>query len=394
MDPHARIVVVGGGIFGASTAVALARAGHGHVEVLEREHLGAGSTAYAAGILSTQTWNDHDARLILRTRQLLEELVAWGHGEEIPAARTAWHPVGGITIAPPRYAARLEEMAARNRRLGIPAETLDVREATRRYPDFRFRPDETVLAGTTDGYLESTDVVELLRRRGRALGVRFREGVTVDGVKHEKGVVEGVRLEGGAGERADLVVVAGGAWTRGLLARSGLTLPAIAYRTQIATIEIEGASDLPVLHDTALGFYARPESATRILAGDGTQLRPFDPESFNRAADAEFVEATAQRVVERFVRGETAQYRTGWAGLCVGTPDRHPLAGPWPGIRGLHVLTGDNGFGVMRGLALGELVAQGIADRPSSDLEALRIDRFGPVDPDRFVLAEGFSFGD
>ena len=75
MDTHARILVVGGGIFGASAAVALAERGHAHVELLERDHLGSGSTAYAAGILSTQTWNDHDARLILRTRGLLEDLV-------------------------------------------------------------------------------------------------------------------------------------------------------------------------------------------------------------------------------------------------------------------------------------------------------------------------------
>jgi glycine/D-amino acid oxidase-like deaminating enzyme len=394
VDPHERVLVVGGGIFGMSAAVALAQRGHARVEVLERDHLGSGSTAYAAGILSTQTWNDHDARLIHRTRGLLEELVAWGRREDLPAAATAWHPVGGITVAAPRHAARLDEMAARNRRLGIAADVLDAREAAKRFPGFRFGPDETVLTGPSDGYLESTDVVELLRRRGRALGVRIREGVAVESVKHEGGHVRGVALRGGASERADRVVVAGGAWTRGLLARSGLTFHAIPYRTQIATIDLEGAGDQPVLHDTALGFYARPESANRMLAGDGTQLRSFDPESFNRAADAEFVEATAGRVVERFAHGAAARYRTGWAGLCVGTPDRHPLAGPFPGVAGLHLLTGDNGFGVMRGLALGELVAAAVDGERREDAEALRIDRFGPTDPDRFVLAEGFSFGD
>lgn len=395
MDSHERILVVGGGIFGTSTAYALGRSGHSRVEVLERDHLGSGATAYAAGILSLQTWNDADARLILRTRQLIEELVEWGLARDEAAARTVWHPVGGITIATPERASTLEGMRDRILRLGGSAEVMGGGEAAKRFPGFRFGKDERVLHGPADGYIESTDLVALIRARAKGMGVRFRESVGVDAVRQEGGRVRGVRFSDGSMERADRVVVAGGAWTRGVLGKSGLALPMVPYRTQLATLELAGADELPILHDTVHGFYARPESATRFLAGDGTQLRRFDPESFNRAADAEFIEATANRIVERFVKGGEARYRSGWAGLCVGTPDRRPLAGAMPRVDGLHILTGDNGFGLMRGLALGELVARGMGGGAPAGLAPMALDRFGPHQPmDDFPISEGFSFGD
>jgi glycine/D-amino acid oxidase-like deaminating enzyme len=201
-------------------------------------------------------------------------------------------------------------------------------------------------------------------------------------------------VAGGGAQRADAVVLAAGARTRLLAATAGATLHALAYRTQCATLELPEADRVPVLHDTVHGFYARPESATRFLAGDGTELRPFDPDAFNPAADTAFIEATAHRVLVRFAGGDAARYRTGWAGLCVGTPDRRPLLGPAPGVGGLYVMTGDNGFGLMRGLALGDLLAASIAGRADGSATGLAVGRFNGMDPDAFPLAEGFSFGD
>ncbi len=393
VDTHARVVVVGGGIFGLGTAYALARAGFGHVQVLERSQLGSGSTAYAAGILSLHTWHDGEAALILRTRQLIEELVAWGQQEELAAAATAWHPVGAVTIASSANRARLEQMHARMRRLRLGGDFLDAAQAQGKYPHLQFDREEVALTSLEDGYVESTDLVELLRARSKALGVRFREGVDVTHVSVADGRADGVAWADGR-ERADHVVVAGGAWTPGLLARSGFALPAIPYRTQLSTLEFPHADRVPVLHDTAHHFYTRPESATRMLAGDGTQLRRFSPDAFNRAADGEFIESIARRVVERFRDGGQARYRTGWAGLCVGTPDKRPLAGAVPGADGLCVLTGDNGFGLMRGLALGEVTAAAVEGRKDERLTELSPARFGSPPPQEFALAEGFSYPD
>lgn len=391
MDTHQRIVIVGGGIFGVATADALVAQGFHHVEVLERGRLGEAATARAAGIVSLQTWNDADARLILQTREGLERLREWARGSEHPAAESFWRPTGGITIADGRHVRTLDEMLARLRGLGLEGERLDAEAASLRFPHFRFAPGETILHGPADGYVESTDCLDVLRRRAQGRGARFREGVPAHRVKVDKGQAVGVTFADGTSQRADQVVVAGGAWTGPFLERSGHPVAAIPYRTQLAALDLEGVEDMPVLHDTVHHFYARRESAGRFLAGDGTQLRRFDPDDFDPSADAAFAHSVAERVVARFSHGDKAMWRSGWAGLCVGTPDRRPLAGPW-GAKGLHVLTGDNGFGVMRSLALAAIVAEGVMGRPVP----IDVDpgRFGPNPPPTFELSEGFSLPD
>ncbi|HLF16334.1 MAG TPA: FAD-binding oxidoreductase, partial [Candidatus Thermoplasmatota archaeon] len=184
------------------------------------------------------------------------------------------------------------------------------------------------------------------------------------------------------------VVVAGGSWTRGLLAPHGVRLPLQNYRTQLCSLEIGGAAGLPIVHDLTKHFYTRPESDATILAGDGTELKPFEPDGFDERASPAFVEATAERVVARFEAGGEARVRAGWAGLCVATPDRRPLCGPVPGVEGLFVLTGDNGFGLMRGLALGERLADAVGGRVDAGLDPRR---FGVDAPTEFTMREGYG---
>ena len=80
--------------------------------------------------------------------------------------------------------------------------------------------------------------------------------------------------------------------------------------------------------------------------------------------------------------------RAGWAGLCVATPDRRPLCGPVPGHAGLYIVTGDNGFGLMRSLALGQRLAEAVHGLLDPDLDPAR---FGPGASDDFVLREGYG---
>lgn len=392
MDTHARIAVVGGGIFGSATALGLGRLGYAQVELVERDHLGSGSTALAGGLLSLHTWNDADAQLIFETRQQLVELVEWGREQELPAHRTAWNPVGGLTIGPQTAVPFLEAFRARLASFALKGDLLEATEVRRRFPAFRLADDERALWSSEGGVIESTDLLDLVRAQARELGVRVRESRPVEKIALEKGGISGLRFQDGETARYDAVVVCGGPWTKKLLATCDAYVPLAPYRTQIATIEIPEAAGTPVLHDLSHGFYSRPESETRLLAGDGTQLHEFDPDRFDSHPDADFVEAIAGRVLLRFTHGDRARYRKGWAGLCAGTPDRRPILGPVPGVDGLWVLTGDNGFGLMRGLALGRRLVAEIAGRTVVPEDpGLRSDRFGPSPPRFFPLAEGFS---
>jgi sarcosine oxidase subunit beta len=361
------VTVVGGGALGCAAALALAGRGH-PVTLLERGRLGSGNSAKAAGILSTLCHSDAEYRLIAETRGLLGETMSLALAAGERAARGAWRSHPSIAVGHGPTLAVLDAMQDRAERFTEECERLDARGAARAFPGVRFQPGEEALVAQEDGVIEAGDFLAALRARLDSEGVTVRESAAAD------------RL-------AETTVVAGGAWTKGWLARHGVSLPVQMYRTQLSSLHLPGGGGLPIVHDLRHHFYTRPESDDGILAGNGTQLRPFDPDHYDEAADPEFVHSIAERVVARFEDGGEARVRTGWAGLCVATRDRRPLCGPVPGREGLYVLTGDNGFGLMRSLALGERVADAVRGKVEPELDPAR---FEGMD-DRFEMREGYG---
>ncbi|MHB8632692.1 MAG: NAD(P)/FAD-dependent oxidoreductase [Thermoplasmatota archaeon] len=381
-----QVLVVGGGIMGAASALALAEAGHG-VELVEGRGLGHGSSAKAAGILSAMTWNDDDYRLIAATRGLTGELISLAMAEGTREARGAWRPAPSILVGGPGEAGAMDRIQDRLERMTEETDRLDFRRAAREFPEVEFAPGEEVLVAQEDGVIEAGDLFAALRTRLAGEGVVCREGEGVAALEVASGRATGVRFADGTTRDGDAVVVAAGSWTRSLLAEAGVKLPLQNYRTQLASLAMEGSEGVPILHDLVHRFYARPESDSSFLAGDGTQLTPFEPDAYSESADPEFVASLASRVVARFGRGGEARVRSGWAGLCVATPDRRPLCGP-VGLAGLHVLAGDNGFGLMRGLALGERLAEAVAGRVHPETDPRRC---GADPPQDFPLREGYG---
>ncbi len=369
-----RIGVLGGGALGCGAALALAR--DHEVTLLERATLGAGSSAKAAGILSSFSWNDADYRLIAETRGAIGELISLALAAGERAARGAWRPTGSVVVASGAATKSLDQLQDRVERHTEECLRLDWRAAMREFPGVAFRPGDEAIVAQEDGVIEAGDFLAAMRARLEQEGATVQESSKLTLTEAQR--------------RFDAVVVAGGAWTKGLLAPAGIRLPLQAYRTQLASLAIPDAAELPIVHDLDLHFYARPEADASILAGNGTQLRPFDPDSYNEVGDPEFVHSIAERVVTRFTNGAEGHVRSSWAGLCVATPDKRPLCGAVPGHDGLFILTGDNGFGLMRSLALGERMADAVARRPHKDLDP---GRFGPDARDDFAMREGYGSG-
>lgn len=334
----------------------------------ERSQLGAGATGKAAGILSTMTWNDDDHRLISATRGRIGELISLAAGP-VPEARGAWRSVDSITVAKGPKLEALDAIQDRLERFTEEVERLDHRQAATEFPAVRFEPGEEVLVAQEDGCIEAGDFLAAMRWRLETEGVDVEEGVT------------DAALDGPT-------VVAGGAWTHGLLRDAGAELPLRNFRTQLASLGLEDAEDVPIVHDVVNGFYVRPESETTFLAGDGTRLTPHDPEDYDEAGDPEFTQSIAERVPRRLVGGDQAVIRRAWAGLCVATPDRRPLCGPVPDRDDLWVLTGDNGYGLMRCLALGERLAHAVDGDVHPETDPRRFDGFDKA----WEMQEGFGF--
>src|ERR1041385_2459518 len=295
MPESRRVTVVGAGALGCAAALALGEQGH-EVMLVERATVGSGNSAKAAGILSTLCHSDAEYRLIAETRGLLGETISLALAAGERAAKGAWRSHPSIVVGHGASLRMLDDMQDRVERFTEECERLDHRRAAREFPGVRFEPGEEALVAQEDGVIEAGDFLAALRARMASEGVTVREQTP------------GERVGG------ELTVVAGGAWTKGWLAKRGVALPVQMYRTQLASLRFPGGGELPLSHVPRLHFSARPESADGLLAGHGPQLRHFAPDHYDEAADPEFIHSIAERVVARFEAGAEAQGRTGWAG--------------------------------------------------------------------------------
>src|ERR1700744_790364 len=129
MRSHARVVVIGGGVVGASVLYHLTKAGWGDVLLVERAELTSGSTWHAAGGMHTVNGDPNVAKLQQYTINLYQEI------ERISGQSCGMHVTGGLMLAKSRERMDWLKMTlARGRYLGMELELLSVQEIAKIYP--------------------------------------------------------------------------------------------------------------------------------------------------------------------------------------------------------------------------------------------------------------------
>ncbi len=390
-----RVVIVGGGILGACTAHALHERGETDVLLVSRMGPGSGASGVGAGLLCQAAWDPVDVRLVRESREVYRRAAA----EPLDGVKDlAWHEPGNVTLVPPDREGRAKRARRLLRNADVPAKLLTPEEA-RDLPGLDTLDLDgvaSVLHTPTDGWSLVTDAIRRLLGEAHVEG-----GVDVrwfDPVERVEPGADGPRvvLGGDRAVEAEHVVVAAGAWTPQLLSPMGLPVPIRGYTAQLALVDWAPPEGLPLLHDAARGFYARPEGQGKLLVGDGTRLEPVEPEPDaefqERGADRRFKEEVAEHITTRVPAAGTARIVSSWSGIEAATPDRHPLAGPDPRMEGLHLLVGGNGFGFMRAPALGDAVAAGIlGEAPGVDASRYHPSRFEERWDVDFTPREGFT---
>ncbi len=387
-EGRAEALVVGAGLAGAATAYHLARRGLGRVVALEGRTPAAGATGRAAGIVSEQLWDRWDVEVVRASKAEYAEVAR----RAAPGA----YRVNGFArwTADPVLAESLRARVTELRRWGVDVRELPPDRLAELLPAARVDGLAAVAYAPGDAVVTPSTLAEGYLAEGRRLGVDWRLSAPVERLERDSaGWSCTVR---GEPVRARRVVVATGAWSKRLLAASGFPLPLAPYRTQAAVLAVPGGApaSIPSYDDLDTEVYARPEENGRLLAGDGTEHFETDPDRFVPTGDDAFVAHIAESLEERLPSWAEATLVRAWAGVCVATPDRRPLIGPIPGAPDLYVLSGFNGFGVMRagGAAdrLAEVVASGGEPHPERLPPSVRPDRFGGRLPD-FQPRDGFT---
>lgn len=374
MAETAEVVIIGGGIVGASVAYNLTELGCRDVLIVEREaHQGKGSTGKSMGGVRAQFSTPVN---ILMSRYSIKFFSEFDETVGYPADYRAH---GYLFVATSeRHLDYLKANRERQIALGVENVSLVSRdEIVEMVPQLR---TDDVLGGTycpTDGFVDPHSVMIGFTRRARAQGARLWLDCAVTGIEVERDQVVAVATSRGRVETR-VVVNCAGAWAAGVAQLAGAQLPVEPLRRQLVPTEPfdKLPARFPMVIDMTTGFHFRRE-------GQGILLAWNDPEEtvgLKTEFDPSFVEKILTRAASRVPVLADAQVNASraWAGLYEMTPDHHAIIGESPDVRGLYFANGFSGHGVMHSPATGRVTAEIILDGRASLLDAapLGVERF------------------
>jgi sarcosine oxidase subunit beta len=370
MPSTADIVIIGGGVMGASTAYHLARRGARGVVLLEREpFFGLGATGRCAGGIRYQFATEINVRLSKLSLPMLDALEA-ETGQPALVRKTGY--LFALTRA--EDAAVFEQNVAMQRRLGVPTQWLSGDDVRRLAAPCRF-PD--ALAGTfndQDGLADPNSVVMGYVNAARRLGAQCLTDVDVRGLDVAGGRIAGVITAQGA-IATRTVVNAAGPWSAPVAQMAGVSVPVVPLRRQwLTTTPLPLPAGFPFIIDFAQSLYFHPEGEG-LLTG---MSNPHEPPGFDQSVDEAWELAHMDAAVQRLPLLETAGVVARMAGLYEVTPDAHPILGRTP-VEGFYLVAGFSGHGFMHGPICGQLMAEMILDGVAHtlDVSALALERFG-----------------
>ncbi|MEO9176237.1 MAG: FAD-binding oxidoreductase [Gaiellales bacterium] len=380
LPSRASVVIVGGGVIGASIAFHLAEAGMDGVLLVERDALASGSTSRAAGGVRTQFSDELNIRIALRS---IEAFTAFG---ERPGWEIDLHQVGYLfLLTTPEQVKTFERSIALQNSLGVPSRLLTPAEAGELNP--RIVLDDVLAAAfcPLDGHATPEAVVQGYASAARSQGATLVTDCAVDGIELEDGRIRAVSTSLGRVE-CDTVICAAGAWSRALGALVGVELDVTPLRRQVLVTErvADLPQNLPMTIDFANGFYFHREG-TALLMGVNFEEQP----GFKLAYDDGWLPELAAAIEHRAPSLASLGVQTTWAGLYEVTPDHNALIGESASVSRFLYATGFSGHGFLQAPAVGEIVRDLVLERePFVDVAALSAERFSRGDerPERNII--------
>ncbi|MBZ4021551.1 D-amino-acid oxidase [Rhodobacter sp. TJ_12] len=423
------VVVIGGGIIGASTALELAERGL-KVALCEKGGIGQEQSSRNWGWVRISRRDPKEIPLMAETLKLWPELAK-------RTGRDVGYKQAGIMFAAKtdKDMAKFERWTRHLAPVGLSAEVMK-RDA---FDTVMGGCEEKVKGGlftAVDGRAEPQLAAPAIAEAARAAGASVLTECAVRGVETSGGAVSGVITERGP-IACDAVVLAGGAWSRLFSGNFGLELPQLKVQnTVLRTSPIEGGPEPAYWNDT-FAFRKRADGGYSIADGS-TNIAHLTPDSFRlfktflpaflhtigdvslRLSERFVIEAVTPRrwdldepspfeytrvldpkpdrklltrilqdAASRFPIFKGAKILQGWAGLMDVTPDAVPVISGVDGKPGFYIATGFSGHGFGIGPGAGRLMAQLVTgETPMVDPHHFRFSRFS--DGSRLVPDDGF----
>ena len=374
MKSTAAVVVIGGGVIGASVAYHLARKGVGDIVIIDAApRPGSGSTGKATGGYRAQFATDINVRLSLLS---LGKLLAF---EDDTGVDPGYSPVGYLWIASSdRELEWLHAAGEVQASAGLEgARMLSPDDVSRLNPAVRMDGIRGGAFCQSDGYIRPLEILRGYLEAGARHRVELRWETECLGFELRRNRIARVLTSRGAIEAAS-VVNAAGPWAASVAAMAGVDLPVSALRRQAAITEPTGAipASMPMTIFLDNGFHLRARDGRALLCWPTAGARD-DP--FNLDVEEDWL-AECERMMRTRVpvlSGISLDRPACYAGLYEMSPDKHPILGYASECPNMFLVNGSSGHGVMHSPALGAIAADMICgDKPEIDVRSLRPSRF------------------
>ena len=388
MKSSAQVVVIGGGVVGASVLYHLTKAGWTDVVLLERKQLTAGSTWHAAGGMHTLNGDPNVARLQQYTVNLYREI------EAESGQHCSIHLPGGLQLADtPERLDWLRMAQARGRYLGMNMEIISMREAKELNPLLEEKYFVGALYDEDEGSVDPYGVTHAYAICARQRGAEVYTETWVTDLAQRPDGTWNVITDRDHVIHTEHVVNAGGLWAREVGRMAGLELPVLAMEHHYLmtepmpeVIEYRRATgrELPHMIDFAGEIYARQEG-DGILLGTYEQAGvPWAPQHTPWDFVFQLLPNDLDRIAPELERGFDHFPAVGRAGIkkiingpFTFSPDGNPLVGPIKGLRGYWTACA-----VMAGLSQGGGVGLSLANwmvhgDPDGDIWGMDVARYG-----------------
>ncbi len=382
LPDRTQVLVIGGGVIGASVVYHLTRRDITDVTLIEQGALTGGTTWHAAGLVSQLKSSHSLTRLATYSARLFEEL------EDETGQATGWRTPGSISVAADDE--RWEEIlrgATMATTVGVETEIIDLDRAQELFPLLNTSDLVGALYIPHDGVTSPVDTTMSLVKGAKARGARIIEGVAVTALVADNGRIVGVETEQGYIE-TETVVLAGGIWTRQLARTIGVNVPLQACEHfYIVTEPLDGVErGMPTLRDPG-GYTYFKEETGKIMAGffeprgkvwrlDGI---PRDFSFGTLPEDWDHVGPIFERAIHRVPALGECGLELFFNGPEAFTPDGVYYLGESPEVDGCFVAAGFNSVGLQSAGGVGWVLADWIADGyPSMDLSSVDIRRAFP----------------
>jgi glycine/D-amino acid oxidase-like deaminating enzyme len=367
----ADVVVVGGGVVGASTAYHLAAAGVEHVVLLERaDAVGTGSTGACAGGFRYQFSSRINIELSLASVPMILGFTE-AHGLPLDVAQDGYLFLVRDEHAWDDFRAGAEFQ----RSMGVATQLLTPAAAEALVPGIAIGDVIGATFCAEDGIADPAGMTQGYATLARRAGADLRLGVGAIAVETEGDAVTGVVTPDGL-IATPVVVDAAGPWAGQLAETAGIHLPLEPIpRMVVTTGAFPGApSRRTLVIDAATSYYFHKEGDGVLMGMGGRDERP----SFSTDVDARFIEEELlPTAIDVFPPVERAGLASMWAGLYEMTPDRHPIIGESP-VGGLFLANGFSGHGFQHAPVVGKLIAELVVDGEARtvDISSLGLERF------------------